>query len=152
MGVILFGVIWFGQSAPAQSESAPKNVAIFIFKDVQIIDFTDPYQREFEVFTVGKSTVAVTGIGGLVVSPKYSFTNHPKIDILVVRGNGSKRSRDCTNDESSSKSAVNATSTPHFREDIREESNHQSDRSRPTRYTVTFQGRNRLNLSKWRDD
>jgi transcriptional regulator GlxA family with amidase domain len=40
----------------------------------------------FETFTVARSRDAVTAIGGLTVTPRYSWTDSPPIDILVVPG------------------------------------------------------------------
>jgi putative intracellular protease/amidase/DNA-directed RNA polymerase subunit RPC12/RpoP len=67
-----------------------KKVAIFIFDGVQIIDFTGPYevfgQAGFEVFTVAAKPEPITTAMGMTVTPKYTFANYPKPDILVVPG------------------------------------------------------------------
>ena len=67
-----------------------KKVAIFIFEGVQIIDFTGPYevfgQAGFEVFTVAEKSAPVTTAMGMSVSPRYTFENHPKADVLVLPG------------------------------------------------------------------
>lgn len=78
---------------PAQFVAASaKNVAIFIFEGVQIIDYTGPYevfgQAGFKVFTVAEKAEALTTAMGMNVNPKYTFENHPKPDILLIPGGG----------------------------------------------------------------
>jgi transcriptional regulator GlxA family with amidase domain len=80
-----------------------RNVGIYVFDDVEVLDFAGPFEvfsaasrvfrraqpgaePPFEVFTVGASRSPVTARGGLVVQPRYSFADHPKIDVLVVPG------------------------------------------------------------------
>jgi len=67
-----------------------KNVAIFIFDGVQIIDYTAPYeifgQQKFNVYTVAESTKAISTSMNMSVNPTYSFQNAPKPYILVIPG------------------------------------------------------------------
>jgi len=67
-----------------------KNVAIFIFDGVQIIDYTAPYeifgQQKFNVYTVAESSKAISTSMNMSVNPAYSFQNAPKPYILVVPG------------------------------------------------------------------
>jgi transcriptional regulator GlxA family with amidase domain len=86
-------------------ENARKTVGIFIFDDVEVLDFAGPFEvfsrtrtvagsesrrtddsAPFETFTVARSHDAVTAIGGLTVTPRYSWADAPSIDILVVPG------------------------------------------------------------------
>jgi transcriptional regulator GlxA family with amidase domain len=86
-------------------EHARKTVGIFIFDDVEVLDFAGPFEvfsrtrtvagsesrrtddsAPFETFTVARSRDAVTAIGGLTVTPRYSWADAPSIDILVVPG------------------------------------------------------------------
>jgi len=79
-----------------------KNVAIFIYKDAEVLDFAGPFEvfsvtselQNFElynVFTVSKKMEPVIAINGLSVNPTYSFKNAPPIDILIIAGgNGSR--------------------------------------------------------------
>ena len=79
----------------------PTFVGIYVYPDVEVIDFTGPY----EVFTTATrlalrdgqpppfstSTIAarkglVRARAGLVVQPNYNFANHPTIDLLIVPG------------------------------------------------------------------
>ncbi len=81
------------------------NVGIFIFEDVEVLDFAGPYEvfsrtrlvpgvesrrsdegAPFRVFTVAKSLETVVAIGGLRILPDFAFDNAPKIDLLVVPG------------------------------------------------------------------
>ncbi len=81
----------------------PHNVAIFLFDDVEVLDFAGPFEvfstasrvksrlepdapQPFEVFTVGYGARVIKAHGGLMVQPAFSFTNHPVIDVLIVPG------------------------------------------------------------------
>jgi len=80
-----------------------RNVGIYVFDEVEVLDFAGPFEvfstasrvfcraqpgaePPFEVFTVGASQRPVTARGGLVVQPRFSFADHPKIDVLLVPG------------------------------------------------------------------
>src|SRR5689334_5907854 len=84
---------------------ARQTVGIFIFSDVEVLDFTGPYEvfsrtrlvagaesrrsddsAPFSVFTVAARRDVVTAIGGLKVVPDHSWADTPPIDILVVPG------------------------------------------------------------------
>jgi transcriptional regulator GlxA family with amidase domain len=86
-------------------EDARRTVGILIFDDVEVLDFAGPFEvfsrtrtvagsdsrrtddsAPFETFTLARSRGAVTAIGGLTVTPRYSWTDAPPIDILVVPG------------------------------------------------------------------
>ena len=84
---------------PAKNKPAPvaprKSVAILIFDDVQIIDFTGPWEvldEYFDVFTVSESLRPVITSAGMSVNPKYTIENAPKAEILVIPGGGGSRS------------------------------------------------------------
>ena len=79
------------------------NIGIYIFDEVEILDFAGPFEvfytaarvysktvssagKIFEVFTVAETGVAVNARGGLSVMPAYAFEQHPGIDILIVPG------------------------------------------------------------------
>lgn len=83
----------------------PTTVAIFIFHDVEVLDFAGPFEvfsrtrtvpgaesrrtddsAPFRVFTVARSHDVVTAIGGLRVIPDFAWDDAPPIDILVVPG------------------------------------------------------------------
>jgi len=80
-----------------------RNVGIYVYDDVEVLDFAGPFEvfstasrvfrrtepgaePPFEVFTVGASRSPVSARGGLVVEPRYSFTDHPALNVLLVPG------------------------------------------------------------------
>jgi transcriptional regulator GlxA family with amidase domain len=80
-----------------------RNVGIYVFDEVEVLDFAGPFEvfstasrvlcrvqpgaePPFQAFTVGASQRPVTARGGLVVQPRCSFADHPKIDVLLVPG------------------------------------------------------------------
>ena len=82
-----------------------KNIGIFIFDEVDVLDFSGPYEvfyrtrknpglesrlsiktAPFEVFTVSQSEKTIVASGGLKIIANYNFLDNPKIDILVVPG------------------------------------------------------------------
>ena len=84
------------QSAPEQKKSTTRNLAIFIFEGVQIIDYTGPYevfghawndeQPMFNIYTVAEKAGPITTAMGMTVVPKYTFENAPKPDIVLFPG------------------------------------------------------------------
>lgn len=75
----------------------PKTVGIFIFDEVEVLDFCGPFEvfsiagrpqgRElFEVHTVAENPGAVSTRGGMSVNPHYSFASAPDFDILLIPG------------------------------------------------------------------
>lgn len=76
---------------------APRNVAILIFDDVEVLDFCGPFEvfavtgrdrapRPFAVYTVAAAPEPVTARGGLSVNPACAFDDCPRPDVLVVPG------------------------------------------------------------------
>ncbi len=80
-------------------------VGILIFDGVEVLDFAGPFEvfsrtrltpgpesrrsdeaAPFHVFTVARLAAPVTATGGLVVTPRHSFADSPRIDLLVVPG------------------------------------------------------------------
>lgn len=80
-------------------------VGIFIFPDVEVLDFAGPFEvfsrtrtvpgadsrrnddsAPFRVFTVARTRDVVTAIGGLRVIPDFGWHDAPAIDLLVVPG------------------------------------------------------------------
>jgi transcriptional regulator GlxA family with amidase domain len=87
------------------SEGGRQTVGIFIFDDVEVLDFAGPFEvfsrtrtvagadsrrtddsAPFETFAVARTRDAITAIGGLGVVPRYSWADAPAIDILVIPG------------------------------------------------------------------
>lgn len=84
------------QSDAKSTKDAPRNLAIFIFEGVQIIDYTGPFEvlgqahddhkRLFNVYTVAEKAGPITTNMGMTVVPKYTFEDMPKADVLVLPG------------------------------------------------------------------
>jgi putative intracellular protease/amidase len=76
----------------SMDEHARKRAAILVFDGVQIIDSMGPYEvfgaAGFEVYTVARSRDPVTTSMGLTIVPKYTFSDAPQPDVLVVPGGG----------------------------------------------------------------
>ena len=81
------------------------NVGILVFDDVEVLDFSGPFEvfsrtrtvpgiasrrsedtAPFRVFTVARTRDPVTAVGGLEVVPGYGFADAPPIDLLLVPG------------------------------------------------------------------
>lgn len=80
-----------------------RNVGIYVFDEVEVLDFAGPFEvfstaacvssrltphsgRSFEVFTIGQSRAEIRTRGGLIVEPHYGLEDHPKIDVLLIPG------------------------------------------------------------------
>jgi transcriptional regulator GlxA family with amidase domain len=78
-------------------------VGVFLFQDVEALDFAGPYEvfttasrvfnrfhpaepAPFNVFTVAESRSTVRARAGLSVVPDHDFQDHPHIDLLIVPG------------------------------------------------------------------
>ncbi|HUN23805.1 MAG TPA: DJ-1/PfpI family protein [Anaerolineales bacterium] len=77
------------------------SIAIFIFDDVEVLDFAGPLEvfytasrvavrlnqpQPFEVFSVAQSTQPTRTRANLQVQAHYTFQNHPPVDVLIVPG------------------------------------------------------------------
>lgn len=78
----------------------PRNVAIFIYENVEILDFTGPFEvflvaskkgTDFNVYTVAEKEQPVLSLGNLSINPRYSIENCPIPDILIVPGGWGSR-------------------------------------------------------------
>src|SRR5260370_11772261 len=93
---ILIVMLAFASASLAQLRLAKTtqkfNVAIFVFPGVQVIDFAGPYEVFTEsgmnAYTVGETAAPIHAAGGLTITPKYSFENTPKTDLVVLPGGG----------------------------------------------------------------
>lgn len=74
-----------------------RNVAIFLFDDVEVLDFAGPFEvfnvasemvepSPFDVYTVAWGEGPITARGALSVNPHYTVNNMPQPDILLVPG------------------------------------------------------------------
>lgn len=75
----------------------PRQVGILIFDDVEVLDFCGPFEvfsvsgrsegrALFDVATVSKDTSPVKARGGLSVNPRFSISDAPPFDILLIPG------------------------------------------------------------------
>jgi len=74
------------------------NVGIYIYENAEVLDFSGPFEvfstanrlcssnQIFNVFLVAENDAPVNARGGYSVNPHYDFSNHPKIDVLIVVG------------------------------------------------------------------
>lgn len=85
------------QAASVATQKVPvRNLAIFIFDGVQIIDYTGPFEvlgqahdgekKIFNIYTVAEKAGSITTNMGMTVTPKYTFADMPKTDVLVLPG------------------------------------------------------------------
>lgn len=80
-----------------------RTVGIFIFDEIEVLDLGGPFEvfsvasrvkarlepgspPPFDVFTVGQIQETVHARGGFAVVPRFSFANHPVIDVLIIPG------------------------------------------------------------------
>jgi transcriptional regulator GlxA family with amidase domain len=78
-------------------------VGIFIFDDIEVLDLGGSFevfavasrvkarlepgsQPPFHVFTVGQTSEPIRARGGLVITPNFTFADHPAIDLLIIPG------------------------------------------------------------------
>ena len=79
------------------------NVGIYLYSDVEVLDFAGPFEvfstasrvkarldpdsdAFFNVFTIGETMAAIHARGGLQVVPKYAISEHPSIQMLIIPG------------------------------------------------------------------
>lgn len=74
-----------------------RNVAIFIFDQVEVLDFAGPYEAfnvtaelndpsPLNVFTVAENNAPVRTRGALSINPNFSIYDMPDADILLIPG------------------------------------------------------------------
>lgn len=74
------------------------NVGILIFNEVEVLDFAGPFEvfsisenletneKLFNVFTIAENKKTINARNGLEVIPKYTISDSPDIDILIIPG------------------------------------------------------------------
>lgn len=73
-----------------------KTVAVLIFDGVELLDFTGPAEvfivaehgKAFRVLTVSEGGNPIRTMGGIQVTPDFSVSDIPQVDIIVVPGGG----------------------------------------------------------------
>jgi transcriptional regulator GlxA family with amidase domain len=79
-----------------------KNVAILIFDDVEVLDFTGPFEvfgvtnelsknTAFNLVTVATSRATIRAVNGLKVLADYTLEDCPAPDVLIVPGGAGTR-------------------------------------------------------------
>ncbi len=79
-----------------------RKVAIFLFDDVEVLDFAGPFEvfsvtdelneyQLFNVYTVAEEKRPILARNGLSVNPDYALKDAPKPDILIVPGDDGTR-------------------------------------------------------------
>lgn len=73
-----------------------RNVGIYLFEGVELLDFAGPYEvftmvnqggpAAFNVYTVSENQPEVRTFNGLVAKADYTFSDSPQADILVIPG------------------------------------------------------------------
>jgi transcriptional regulator GlxA family with amidase domain len=91
---------------PTSETNRPFNIGIFLYDQVEELDFCGPYetfksaanarrQRErtpdWQVFTVAEEGGLLSTSGDLRIQPRFTFENHPPIDLLLVPGGAANR-------------------------------------------------------------
>jgi putative intracellular protease/amidase len=84
------------KAAPAEKKQKQpmKTVAVMLFDGVELLDFAGPAEvfiiadkrKSFRVVTVAESTKPLKTMGGITVTPDFTFENAPQADILVIPG------------------------------------------------------------------
>ena len=91
------------------TEQKRRRVGVLIFDDVEVLDFSGPFEvfsvarpagetddalRLFDVITIAEQQRMVKCRGGLLVQPHATVEDHPPLNILVVPGGqGTRRER-----------------------------------------------------------
>ncbi|MBZ0300225.1 MAG: DJ-1/PfpI family protein [Anaerolineae bacterium] len=82
--------------------TAPRNVAILIFDEVEVLDFAGPLEvfnvtaelndpTPFNVYLVAETAAPIKTRGKLVIHPNYSLYTMPPADILLIPGGAGSR-------------------------------------------------------------
>jgi putative intracellular protease/amidase/YHS domain-containing protein len=85
------------QDRPDEFVKPRKNVALFVFDGMELLDFAGPADvfsaagagRAFRVYTVGATREPITSLGLVTMTPRYTFADCPRPDIIVVPGGNS---------------------------------------------------------------
>ncbi|PFU35330.1 AraC family transcriptional regulator [Bacillus cereus] len=84
------------------------SVGIFLFNEVEVLDFAGPFEvfsitkvheeKSFTVYTVSQNGEMITARNGLKVKPDYSIEDLPPVDILIIPGGKGARENEVKND------------------------------------------------------
>jgi len=96
----LAALVLLATPAAARPDPSKKKVAILIFNNVEVIDYSGPLEvlsdAGFDVFTVAATNDPVTTSAGDAVklTPKYTFADAPQADLIVIPGGGFEAAKD----------------------------------------------------------
>ncbi|VFJ14599.1 DJ-1/PfpI family protein [Candidatus Nitrosocosmicus franklandus] len=96
-------------SKPGQEfDSRHKTVGILIFDNVEVLDVAGPFEvfsvtrldenkrdytdSPFRIYLIAEKEYVIRAIGGLKLTPDYTFNNCPKLDLFIVPGGWGTRS------------------------------------------------------------
>ncbi len=108
--LVLLCFVFFSVDGNAQKNEIPKrrNVAIFLYEGVELLDFSGPaevfaatsiktkkdqWTSLFNVYTVAYGTDHIKSQGFVEIVPNYSIENCPTPDIIVIPGGATSKSR-----------------------------------------------------------
>ncbi|RPI73266.1 MAG: DJ-1/PfpI family protein [Ignavibacteriales bacterium] len=104
MKILLLFLLIAGINGYAQSDGKVKNVAIFIYDNVELLDFSGPGEvlanakfngvHAFNVYTVAATDAPIVSLGFVTVTPQYTIKNCPAPDIIVLPGGDARKSRE----------------------------------------------------------
>ncbi len=80
-----------------------KNIGIYLFPEVEALDFAGPFEvfttasrvskrlhprkaEPFQVFSVAENLQPVRARAGLCITPDFHISSHPEIDVLIIPG------------------------------------------------------------------
>ncbi|WP_042162253.1 DJ-1/PfpI family protein [Paenibacillus gorillae] len=78
-----------------------RKVAIVVFNQIEVLDFTGPFEvfltssdggKDFQIYTIASHEGPVTVLGGLSINPAYTIYNCPPPDLIIVPGGPGARS------------------------------------------------------------
>jgi putative intracellular protease/amidase/YHS domain-containing protein len=83
---------------PGEFVRPSKNVAIFIFDGMELLDFAGPAEvftsaghgRAFRVYTVAASPEPITSQGLVTMTPRHTLADCPRPDVIVVPGGNTR--------------------------------------------------------------
>jgi transcriptional regulator GlxA family with amidase domain len=80
----------------------PRNTAILLFNDVEVLDFAGPFEVFstanteygeiiFNVYTIAEKKYVISARNGLKIIPDYSFNDCPAPNILIIPGGNGRK-------------------------------------------------------------
>jgi putative intracellular protease/amidase len=83
-------LVFFGEGQAQKKPAEPKNVAIFLYQGVELLDFAGPGEvfsaADFTTYTMSVDGKALTSQGFVKIQPEFSIETVPVPDIVVFPG------------------------------------------------------------------